>query len=96
MAPLLVVLSVAFDLVLGRLLGALVESFGAADFLFLTPLVTACEAESAASSPEASRDDGCRRSAVEDCLIECWRFEVRFRFDEPEDDGDDIVWAIIC
>lgn len=69
----------------------MIESLAAADFLCFTPLVTACEAESAASSPEASRDDGCRRSAVDDCLIELERFEVRFRFDEPEDDGDDIA-----
>jgi len=59
--PLLILLmgpAVAFDLVLGRLFGAFVVSLDATDFLCLTPLVTACEAESAASSPEASREDG--------------------------------------
>ena len=56
-APLVVGPSAALDLVLGRLLDALVESADAADFLCFI-LVTAWEAESAASSPEASRDDG--------------------------------------
>ena len=50
-----------------------------------------CGAESAASSPEASREDGWSRSAVEDCLIEGWKVEVRFLFPEPEEDGDDIA-----
>lgn len=89
-APLLVGPSAALDLVLGRLLDALVESVDAADFLCFM-LVTAWEAESAASSPEASRDDGWRRSAVEDCLVELCRVEVRFLFPEPDDEGDDII-----
>ena len=89
-APLLVGQSAALDLVLGRLLDALVESADAADFLCFM-LVRAWEAESAASSPEASRDDGWRRSAVADCLVELGRVEVRFLFPEPEDEGDDMV-----
>ena len=64
--------SAAFDLVLGRLLDTLAESVEATDFLCLTPLVIAWDAESAASSPEASREEGWRRSAVEDFLIEFW------------------------
>ena len=82
--------SAALDFVLGRLLDTLVESADAADFLCFM-LVTAWEAESAASSPEASRDDGWRRSAVADCLVELCRVEVRFLFPEPEDEGDDMV-----
>ena len=89
LAPLLVGPSAALDLVLGRLLDALVESADAVDFLCFM-LVTAWEAESAASSPEASRDDGWRRSAVEDWLVVLCRREVRFLFPEPDDEGDDI------
>ena len=88
-APLVVGPSVALDLVLGRLLDALVESADTADFLCFI-LVTAWEAESAASSPEASRDDGWRRSAVEDFLVELCRVEVRFLLPEPDDEGDDM------
>ena len=68
-APLVVRPSAPLDLVLGRLLDALVESADAADFLCFI-LVTAWDAESPASSPEASRDEGWRRSAVEDCPVE--------------------------
>ena len=82
--------SAALDLVLGRLLDALVESTDAADFLCFI-LVTAWEAESAASWPEASRDDGWRRSAVEDSLVELCRIDERFLFPEPDDEGDDMV-----
>lgn len=89
-APLPVGPSAALDLVLGRLLDALVGSADAADF-FCFMLVTAWEAESAASSPEASRDDGWRRSVVEDCLVELGRVEIRFLFPEPDDEGDDMV-----
>lgn len=49
--------AVAFDLVLGRLLGGLVESKDAFAFLCLL-LVMVWGAESAASSPEASREEG--------------------------------------
>lgn len=89
-APLLFGPSAALDLVLGRLLDALVESADAADF-FCFILVTTWEAESAASSPEASRDDGWRGFAVEDGLIELCRVEVRFLFPDPDDEGDDMV-----
>lgn len=57
-APLVMEASaVAFDLVLGRLLGGLVESNDAFAFLCLL-LVMVWGAESAASSPEASREEG--------------------------------------
>ena len=88
-APLVVGPSAALDLVLGRLLDALVESAAAADFLCFI-LVTAGDAESAASSPEASRDDGWRRSAVEDCSVEPCRIDVRFLFPEPDEEGEDM------
>ena len=81
--------SVALDLVFDRLLDTLLESADSADFLCLI-LVTAWDAESPASSPEASRDDGWRRSAVEDCSVKLCRVEVRFLFPDPEDEGEDI------
>lgn len=57
-APLIAEASaVALDFVLGRLLGGLAESKEAFAFLCLL-LVIVCGAESAASSPEASRDEG--------------------------------------
>lgn len=57
-APLIVEASaVALDFVLGRLLGGLVESNDAFAFLCLL-LVIIWGAESAASSPEASREEG--------------------------------------
>lgn len=81
------------DLVLGRLFGGL-ESVGAAVFLCLL-CRTDWGAGSAASSPEASREDGWSRSAVEDCWvidIAGWLIDVRFRFPGlVEDDGEDIV-----
>ncbi len=86
--PLVVGPSAALDLVLGRLLDALVESADAADFLCFM-LVRAWDAESAASSPEASRDDGWR-SAFEDCGVEVGRVETRFLFPEPADEGEDM------
>ena len=79
----------ALDLVLGLLFDWFVASVDTADFLCLL-LVPMCGAESAASSPDASREDGWSRSAVEDCLIEGWNVEVRFLFPDPEDDGEDI------
>ena len=89
-APLVVGPSAALDLVLGRFLDVLVES-AIASYFFCFILFTSWDAESAASSPEASRDDGWRRSAVEDCSVELCRVEARFLFPEPDDDGDDMV-----
>lgn len=86
-APLLVGPSAALDLVLGRLLDALVESVDAADFLCF--ILVTWEAESAASSPEASRDDGWRRSAV--VVVALCTFEGRFLFPETDDEGDDMA-----
>lgn len=60
---------VTVDRVRGLLLGGLlVESREIVDFLCLE-LIKAAAGESFASSPEASRDDGCSRSAVEDFKI---------------------------
>ena len=47
--------------------------------------------EAAASSPDASREDGWRRSMG----IEVGMVEFRFRFPEPEDDGDDIRMGLV-
>ena len=60
----------------------------ALDFLCLLPIIFG--PESAASSPEASRDEGCWRSAVEDFAIGAWKVDPRLRFTEPEDDGEDM------
>lgn len=79
----------ALDRVLGRLLGGLLESLDGADFLCL-PLAEFCAVESSASSPDASRDDGCWSSATEDFFITVGKVELRFRFPDPEDDGEDI------
>ena len=50
-------------------------------------LMTACDVESPASSPEASRDDAWRRSAG--ALVVS--IESSLRLPEPADDGEDIV-----
>lgn len=53
-------------------------------------------AGSAASSPEASREEGWSMSAVEDCCAtDGWLIEVRFLFPELEEEGEDMtrpVW----
>lgn len=79
------------DLVLGRLYGRFVESDGAVIFLCLL-CSTDCGAGSAASSPEASREDGWSKSAVEECWVnDGWSTVVRFLFPEPDEDGEDIA-----
>ena len=90
--PLLAALSAADELFLGRLLDGLVESIDVKSFLCLL-LVASGTAEPAASSPEASRDDGCSKSAVDDLVMLDGRVEVRFRLaiPEPEEDGDDMA-----
>jgi hypothetical protein len=72
----------------GRLLGgASLESFELTDFLCFEGR----EGDSAASSAEASRDEGCRRSAVEDLSRSDGICVVRLRLAaEPVEDGDDI------
>ena len=87
---LVAVSAVAVDRVLGLFVGGFAESTAGADFLCLR-VVTAWAVESSASSPEASRDDGWSRSAVDNCVLACARFVVRFRFDDPADEGEDIV-----
>ena len=90
--PLLELLSaIALDRVLGRLAGGLVESMDIVDFLCLAIVGACVEVSSAASSPEASRDEGCCRSTVEDFFIPEARFAVRFRFPEPDDEGEDML-----
>ena len=90
--PLLELLSVtALDRVLGRLAGGFVESMDVVDFLCFAIVGACVDVSSAASSPEASRDEGCCRSTVEDFLIPVARLAVRFRFPEPDDEGEDIL-----
>ncbi len=88
--PLLAELSAAaaLDLVRGRFAGGLPVSACTVAFLCLL-VVISWEAESAASSPEASREEAWRRSAVEDCLIDEGA-GLRLRLPEPEEDGEDI------
>ena len=50
---------------------------------------------SASSSPEASRDEGCRRSEV-DCPLRRWDVVVRFRLPEAVEEGDDIVSGCVA
>ncbi len=55
-------------------------------------------AEPAASSPEASRDDGCKRSVVDDAGIAVvGSVDLRFRLavPDPVDDGEDITAGVI-
>ena len=81
-------LSAALDRVRGRLLGAVLPSF----FLCLTADVMLCAAESAASSPEASREEGWRRSALFAAVV-LSRVEARLRLPDPDDEGEDIPRA---
>ena len=80
----------ALDRVRGRLAGGFVESIDIVDFLCLLLVGVCVEVSSPASSPEASRDEGCCSSTVEDFFIPVARFAVRFRFPEPDDEGEDI------
>lgn len=82
--------ALAIDRVRARFCGGLVVSIALDTFLYLLLDVGIGAAESSASSPDASRDDGWRRSAVDDCLIEVGRVVVRFRLLEPAEEGDDI------
>lgn len=92
--PLLVgVSAVALDRVLGLFVGGFVASRDEIDFLCLL-LVTSWTVESSASSPEASRDDGWSRSAADNCLLVWARFVVRFRFDDPSEEGDDMLYMV--
>lgn len=88
--------ALALERVRGRFGGGFVESTEVADFLCLLVDTDTGTAESSASSPEASRDDGWRRSAVDDFLIAVGSVLVRFLLVEPVDEGDDILperWA---
>lgn len=84
----LVVAGAAVARVRGRLLGgASLESIELAAFLCLDMR----EGDSAASSAEASRDEGCSRSAVEGLTRADGIWLMRFRLaDDPVEEGDDI------
>ena len=77
------------DRVLGLLAGGLCESTEVVAFLCFVP-AGICAVESSASSPEASLDDGCRTSAVEEFLMAAVRSFCLFLLFELEDEGDDI------
>ena len=71
----------------GRLLGgASFESIELVDFLCFDMR----EGDSAASSAEASRDEGCSRSVVEDLRRSDGIWLVRLRLADPVEEGDDI------
>ena len=82
-------MAVVVDLVLGLLVGGLFESIEVVVFLCFVPAI--CAAESPASSPEASLEDGCKRSCVEDLVIVVGRLLCLFLLPELEDEGDDIA-----
>ena len=81
--------AVTFDRVRGLLAGGCVESTEVTAFLCL--MAAGGVVTSAASSPEASLEEGCNRSAVELILIRSAGSTFRLRLPEPEDDGEDIV-----
>jgi hypothetical protein len=50
------------------------------------------DADSSPSSPDASREEGCKRSVVEDLGIFVWKCEeLRLRFPTLDEDGEDIA-----
>ena len=77
----------------GRLLGGFEASIEVEDFLCFPPVLVAVVVLSSASSPDASRDEGCSNSAVVEFLTDFSVDEARFRLPELEDDGDDIEAA---
>ena len=77
----------------GRLLGGFEESIEVEDFLCFPPVLVAVVVLSSASSPDASRDEGCSNSAVVEFLTDFSVDGARLRFPEPEDDGDDMEAA---
>lgn len=78
----------AFDRVRGRLAGGLFESI---ELVALRCLVLLA-GEVATSSPEASREDGWRRSVVEDLSCCVGRSLVRLRLAElPAEEGEDML-----
>ena len=89
-APLVVAVSaVATDRVRGRFAGGFVESTEVTAFLCL--VVEDCMPDSSASSPDASREDGWSKSAVEELFSMAAVSAFLLRFADPEDDGEDIV-----
>ena len=80
----------AVERVRGLLVGGLLDESREADDFLCFELVIAVAGESSASSPEASRDDGWSRSAVDDFKIVLGRWELRFLLPEPADDGEDM------
>lgn len=79
---------VAADLVRALLAGGF-KSPDKAVFLCLVPAGIGV-VESSASSPDASLEEGCSRSAVDDLARSSGAPGLRFRLAEPEDEGEDI------
>lgn len=82
--------AVVLDRVLDLFVGGSVVLTDETDFLCLL-LVTSWTVESSASSPEASRDDGWSKSAVDNCLLIWATCVVRFLFEDPADEGEDML-----
>lgn len=82
-----IAVSVAFDFVRARLLGG--TPVLSIELLAACLRRVLCEGESASSSPEASRDEGCSMSAVD-----VFATAVRLRFAEPWEEGDDMVGGV--
>lgn len=82
-----IAVSAALDFVRARLLGGM----PVLSMELLAPCLrrVLCEGESASSSPEASREDGCSMSALEDLASS--EVAVRLRFPEPLEEGEDMV-----
>lgn len=80
--------------VLARLVGGMsLESTKLADFLCLE----ARDGDTAASSADASRDDGCRRSVIDDLRRSEEGWIVRFRLaEELVEEGDDMKMSRDC
>ena len=89
-APLIVGFSLtAADRVRARFEGGLAESTDVA-VVFLCLELEVGAVDSSASSPDASREEGCRRSTVEDFILLAPEIAL-LRFVDPVDEGEDIV-----
>jgi hypothetical protein len=81
--------SAALDLVRARLLGGTPEL--SIELLAVCFRRVLCEGDSANSSPEASREEGCNMSAVD--VFATPLAAVRLRLEDPVDEGEDIRGA---
>jgi hypothetical protein len=81
---------VIFSCVLDRILFA--GGFGSYELPFLWPAPMDSGAVDSPSSPEASREEGCSKSIVDDLFVD-GKVAVLFRFPtlEPAEEGEDMV-----